>query len=205
MSVFWATVIGAVIGAAGAIAGGFAAAWWQTSRADDVAQKIRRAERREEGLRTLWTEVQKVYGEIETLYLEAEAGNVSGSQYGRATDLLRDLLQLWFISSSRVIPDQPIVDAFDTLVDGGLEHLPEGDVGDDRQLALHSGDMSEAERFVRDLAYVLGLITECINAVANAVKGLLDPPTRRSGFSAATKPWWSLSRSAASRSRDHLP
>lgn len=72
MSVFWATVIGAVIGAAGAIAGGFGAAWWQTSRADDVAQKIRRAERREAALLALNGKLAELRNEV--LHLRAQAG-----------------------------------------------------------------------------------------------------------------------------------
>jgi hypothetical protein len=34
-----------LIGGGLAIVGGFVGAWWQTSRSDNVAQKIRRAER----------------------------------------------------------------------------------------------------------------------------------------------------------------
>jgi hypothetical protein len=69
--------MGAVIGAAGAIAGGFGAAWWQTSRADDVAQKIRRAERREEGLLTLNAMAMTVTTKFAALRDEAESGQSS--------------------------------------------------------------------------------------------------------------------------------
>ncbi|MGO8957619.1 MAG: hypothetical protein ACLQFR_09655 [Streptosporangiaceae bacterium] len=43
-------ILQTLVGASAALAGGFLAAWWQTSRVDQVAQKIRRAERREAGL-----------------------------------------------------------------------------------------------------------------------------------------------------------
>ena len=67
-------VLQTVIGAIAAIAGGFLAAWWQTSRADKIARTIRRAERREEGLLVLNVKVTDVHAAIDRIYQAAEAG-----------------------------------------------------------------------------------------------------------------------------------
>ena len=59
MSVFGATVIGAVIGAVGAIVAGYLPPGGDKP-AKSCAEKIRRAERREEGLLTLLADLRSV-------------------------------------------------------------------------------------------------------------------------------------------------
>ena len=115
MSVFWGTVIGAVIGAAGAIAGGFGAAWWQTSRADDVAQKIRRAERREAALLALSGKLAELRNEV--LHLRPQARlHPEASQGERALELLQVFQDFWSQGQvSGVIPDMAIRDEYARL------------------------------------------------------------------------------------------
>jgi len=111
MSIVWATVIGAVIGAAGAIAGGFWSAWWQTSRADDVAQKIRRAERREAALLALSGKLAELKNEV--LHLRAQAREHPEASPGeRALKLLLVFDDFWSQGQvSGVIPDTSIIEA----------------------------------------------------------------------------------------------
>lgn len=186
MSVFWATVIGAVIGAAGAIAGGFGAAWWQTSRADDVAEKIRRAERREQGLLALNATLTTVATEFDALYREAERRQ-STKQYAKACDLLAQLAYHWYGTAAGMIPDPLIRKRMSALDLASRESLPTS-LPEKQFAELANGDVDAGRRFIRDLGHVLGLMNELKEEVNRAVTGLLGTPTRRAGSAAATAP-----------------
>lgn len=67
-----------LIGAAAAIVGGVGAALWQTARADDVARRIRKAERREQALIDLNALVTVIYGQLLALYHRAAGGQNAG-------------------------------------------------------------------------------------------------------------------------------
>jgi hypothetical protein len=202
--VFWATVIGAVIGAAGAIAGGFAAAWWQTSQADDVAEKIRQAERRDQGLLTLNVRATVVLDQLESVWQSAQAG-VTTSQWQSAATPLRELRQLWESSSSAMIPDPSIRKTFTALDVAARECLPEGSLGAERQRELSIDDNDAVVRFRRDLGHVVGLMGDFRTAVNHEAEGLLGRPKQRSGFSAATRLWSWLPRIEVSRRRGRRP
>jgi hypothetical protein len=63
--------------------GGFLAAWWQTNRADNIARKIRREERRETALLAMHYKTGEVYDRIAGIYRQAVehgASKVSTSQ-----------------------------------------------------------------------------------------------------------------------------
>jgi hypothetical protein len=170
MSAFWSTVIGA----AAAIIGGFGAAMWQTSRADKVALKIRRAERREAGLLELNVRLASVVTRLTDVRNSAGNGYAS-SQWQFAAMALRELRELWEGSSSGVIPDQSIVNAYNALDVAAREHLPEGSLGAQRQRDLSTGDEDVAERFVADLALVVQRAADLQKAVYGRVQGLLRP------------------------------
>ncbi len=170
MSPIWQTVIGGIA----AIIGGLVAAWWQTSRADTIAQNIRRAERREDGLLALNVKVTAVHTTLDGVYRAAEKGQAT-SQYLYALMVLSELRQLWEGSLSGKIPDQSIVDAYTALDIAEHERLPEGSLGAARQRELSIADKEAGQRFVTDLGHVLGLMEELRKTVQRQVEGLLRP------------------------------
>ena len=85
MSSFWSTIIGA----AAAIIGGFGAALWQTRRADDIARRIRREERREQALFALQGKVQEVYTRLASIRVMAESSPLTGQYFAARRLLLR--------------------------------------------------------------------------------------------------------------------
>src|SRR5260370_28838992 len=182
MSAIWQTISGA----AAAIAGRLLAGWWQTSRADKVALKIRRAERREEGLLTLNVKATAVLAQMDALYRQVERGQTT-FQYEAAQALLSELRQLWEGSSSGMIPDRPIVDAYTELDVAARSELPAGSLGEQREKELSTGDEAAGQRFIRDLGHVLGLMEDFQRAVNYEVEGLLDHRWWPWRLSAATK------------------
>jgi hypothetical protein len=157
MSVFWATVIGAGIGAAGAILGGFAAAWWQTSRADDVAQKIRAAERREEALIALRVKVTALKVGVQSLLSAAEEDpEHSQSQYEQAVSLVRNFKKFWEERCAGRIPDQRVWYPYTFLY---ITVLREGPAEFDLR------PESPPTGSVQDLEQVLNLVTKLDTAV----------------------------------------
>jgi hypothetical protein len=152
-------VLQTVIGAVAALAGGFLAAWWQTSRADTIARTIRRAERREQGLLELNQQVAEVHAAVDGVYRAAEHGQ-STSQYQHARQELNRLHVFWDGRSVGVIPDQTVIGAYRTLIAAEQEALPSGQLGAARQRELSEGDKDVGRRFVRDLGQVLGQLEE---------------------------------------------
>lgn len=155
MSAIWQTIIGGLL----ATLGGLLAVWWQARRADDVARRIRAEERREAGLLALNVEVTAMHESFDALYRAAEKGQAT-SQYLNAITTLARLRQLWEGSSSGVIADKAIVDAYTALDVAAREELPVGGAGAQRQRELSTGDADVGLRFVRDLGHVLGLLGE---------------------------------------------
>ena len=92
-----------LIGGSLAIIGGLLAAWWQTSRSDNVAQKIRRAERYESALIELNARVAETVGQVGKVFGDAMSAssrgpsheNTDASEYAQARDPLNKLLNHW--------------------------------------------------------------------------------------------------------------
>src|SRR5260221_10707628 len=113
------TLIGGVL----AIVGGFLAAWWQVTRSDNVAQAIRRAERRESALIRLNAEVAAAVRDIMRLYSDARKLVLRSirnrphelADYEPAHRVVRELCSHWYDEASAVISDEVLVSAFDTF------------------------------------------------------------------------------------------
>jgi hypothetical protein len=109
-----------LIGGGRAIVGGLFAAWWQTARADNMAQRIRRAERYESALVELnartaeaLSQVIKVWQDGRELVLHGRGHEgIDASYYDLAAQPLDDLLDHWHSSASLIMSDSAIVDGF---------------------------------------------------------------------------------------------
>ena len=168
MSPIWQTVIGA----AAAIVGGMLAAWWQTSRADAIARRVRQEERREQGLFTLRAMLADIRSRVNYLYRQAEATPLTG-QYQAASAALAELGTAWRANLSGVIPDGSIVKAYAALNGAAHDLFPGGP--DAMMQYLNEDFAAKAQHFVRDLGHVLGLIDELVKATDTVVSGLAYP------------------------------
>jgi hypothetical protein len=166
MSSFWSTIIGA----AAAIIGGLGAVVWQTRRADDIAQRIRRQERREQALFALSAKVQEVYSRLASIRPMAGTSPLT-AQYFAASQALRELLQLWQTTWAAVIGDRPIRDACLVLTTRTADLLPGGDQA---MLYPESEPAAKAAHFARDLQELLGLTDALGNEVIRATAPLLS-------------------------------
>jgi len=108
-------------------------------------------------LLTLNVEVTAMYARFDALFQAVEQGQAT-SQYLNAITALANLRQLWEGSSSGVIADKAIVEAYTALDVAAHERLPDGSAGARRQRELSTGDKEVGQRFVRDLGHVLGLL-----------------------------------------------
>jgi hypothetical protein len=167
MAGIWQTLLGGTL----AIAGGFLAAWWQTRRADDVARRIRRAERREDGLLAFRTVVRMTVHVVDEAYRAAK-GNAEQSMktwpdIHKAMVGLRDA---WETNASGKIPDVAISDKFyeadslaDTLVPWSYPPPPRKDA-----------DLADTNaRFVEQLGALLAKLKEIRTEVDRRVDDLL--------------------------------
>jgi hypothetical protein len=171
LSPFEQTIIGASIGAAAAIIGGWLGAWWQTNRAAKIARNIRREERREQGLLELNAKATEVRDRIGAIYREAERGQTP-AQFTQSRQLFDELTQAWDGSWSRMVYDQPVIKSFTSLAVALREDLP----GDDTVAYVQnlSANVNGAgQRFVRGLGHVLGLLDELRKVVEAQLAGLL--------------------------------
>lgn len=116
-SVLWSVVAAiwqTLLGGALTIAGGFLAVWWQTRRADEVASRIRRAERREDALLRFRTAVMGTVGAVDAAYKSVHRNPGGSTQVWpdvyKAMAKLRDA---WLVNASAKIPDQAISVKFD--------------------------------------------------------------------------------------------
>jgi hypothetical protein len=173
-SAFMQTLIGAVA----AIVGGLGAALWQTARADDVARRIRKAERREQALIDLNALVTLSYGQLLTLYRRAEGGQ-NAAQYIEARQSLDTFAANWDSRWSGIISDPSVVTAYAFFNAAVQEALPStGTLQRVRELS--AGDRADGQRFLRDLGHVVGTLDDVMKAVQEQVE-LLDrkAPQRR--------------------------
>jgi hypothetical protein len=167
MSSFVPTIVGAVA----AISGGLVGAVWQTRRSDDVARRIRRAERREHGLLQLASVVAVVETQLTVLQREAERG-LAPAQYERAVQSLHELRTHWDTVSSGVIPDGAIVSSYAKLRAVADRAFP-ADARLSRLSGLESAAPEVVEPFVRDLEHVLVLLANFREIIRQQVKGLM--------------------------------
>jgi hypothetical protein len=166
-----------LIGALAAIVGGLGAAFWQTARADDVARRIRRAERHEKALIDLNALVTDIYGQLLALYRQAEHGQ-SAAQHNQARQALDTLAQHWDSRSSGIISDPQIVAAYAYFNVAVQEGLPATGTLQ-RVQELSAGDEAAGRRFLRDLGRVVGTLDELGKAVREQVELLDSEPSRR--------------------------
>ena len=173
------TVIGGVL----AIIGGLVAAWWQVSRSDSVAQKIRRAERYETALIELNARGAETVSYVLKVWSEARSARLRGliqentdaSAYGRVRDPLNKLLDHWHSVSSLVISDTAIVEAFAQLHRESAEHVwYEGSVAYSRQPPV-DGEVDTAQ-LLQDLEVVFLAVSEAGKAVSLQVAALQGAP-----------------------------
>jgi hypothetical protein len=177
LSPLWQTAIGA----AAAIVGGLVAAIWQTSRADKLAQSIRRAERREQGLLDLIAVVAPTYSQILELYGRVENGQ-NAAQYNEARQFANRVTLHWESAAQGVIPDRAIVIAYRYLNAAIQEGLPGGEGTLDRIRALSSGEQQAGQDFKRDLGLVVGRLQEFMRAIQEQVAGLQGRDSSRRRF-----------------------
>lgn len=166
-----------LIGALAAIVGGLGAALWQTARADDVARRIRRAERHEHALIDLNALVTDIHGQLLALYRQAEHGQ-SVAQHNQARQALDTLAQHWNSHSSGVISDPPIVTAYAYFNVSVQEGLPATGTLQ-RVQELSAGGEAAGRRFLRDLGRVVGTLDELRKVVREQVELLDSEPSQR--------------------------
>lgn len=172
-----------LIGGGLAIIGGLVAAWWQTSRSDNVAQKIRRAERHESALIELNARVAETVGQVGKVWGDARSASLRGlshestdaSEYARARDPLDELLNFWHSVSSLLISDTTIVEAFVRLHQESATHIWHEDN------MAYSGQPPidgkvDTTQFVRDLETVYSAVSEAGKEVRQRVAALHDAP-----------------------------
>jgi hypothetical protein len=163
MSSFWSTIIGA----AAAIAGGLGAAMWQSRRADDIARRVRRQERREQALLALYNKIQAIRDQ---LLSTAPKEGISRARYNAVAQAVGELIQLWDQDWSAAIPDSPIRVAFEPFSDRRIELLKAASQA--KQYPESEPDAS-AETFLGHTRELLGLVNALADEVEAAVRVIL--------------------------------
>jgi hypothetical protein len=172
-----------LIGGALAIVGGLVAAWWQVSRSDNVAQKIRRAERYESALMELNARVAEVVSQVGKVWGDARSARLRGidhedtdaSKYGRVRDPLNKLLDHWRTTSSLVISDTAIVEAFARLHQESAEHVwHESSVAYSKRPPV--GGRIDTSQLLQDLEAVFVAVSDAEKKVRLRVAVLHDAP-----------------------------
>jgi hypothetical protein len=172
-----------LIGGALAIIGGLVAAWWQVSRSDSVAEKIRQAERYEGALIELnaraaetVSQVYKVWDDSRSTRLRnPRQEKTDASEYDRVREPLDKLLDHWQAVASLVISDTTIVEAFARLHRESAEHVwREGSV------AYHSNPpingWADTTQLLQDLEAVSVAVSDAGKEVRLRVAALHDAP-----------------------------
>jgi hypothetical protein len=167
MSSFWSTIIGA----AAAIVGGLGAALWQTRRADNIARRIRREERREQALLALNSKAQDVYIRVAEIVPKAEAlaRPLTTQDFLAANQALHELARLYAAEWALVIRDPPIEASVWALSVRADELLGI----DAAKQYLKAEPTARAEDFVKDLQELLGLIRTLRDEAIKATMALL--------------------------------
>lgn len=172
-----------LIGGGLAIVGGLVAAWWQISRSDNVAQKIRRAERYESALMELNARVAETAGRVGKVWGDARSARLRGlsredtdaSEYGRVRDPLEELLNYWHSASSLLISDAEIVEAFVRLYQESATHIwHEDNMAYSRQQPMDG--KADTTQFLQDLEAVYVAVSEAGKEVRMRVNALNDAP-----------------------------
>lgn len=180
-----------LIGGALAIIGGLVAAWWQVSRSDSVAKKIRQAERYEGALielnaRTAETvsQVCKVWNDSRSARLRnPRQEKTAASEYDRMRDPLEKLLGHWQAVASLAISDSTIVEAFARLYRESAEHVwREGSVAYRSNPPI--GGWADTTQLLQDLEAVSVAVSDTGKEVRLRVAALHEAP--RSPFRAIT-------------------
>ena len=164
-----------LVGGGLAIVGGLLAAWWQTSRADDIARRIRLAERREAALLALQATVMDVYDRVADIHRTAVESGQTTFQYVAALAALRELSQLWLGVSSGAISDPNIVASYNALDAAARERLPSGKQALDY---MASNVQQAGVTFTGDLEYVLGFLRQFKDEVRAEVSLIISPRRR---------------------------
>ena len=172
-----------LIGGSLAIIGGLLAAWWQTSRSDNVAQKIRRAERYESALIELNARVAETVGQVGKVFGDAMSAssrgpsheNTDASEYAQARDPLNELLNHWHSVSSLFISDTTIVEAFVRLHQESATHMWQEDNMAYSEQPPIDGKV-DTTQFVQDLEAVYFAVSEASKEVRLRVAALHDAP-----------------------------
>src|ERR1700722_11705891 len=147
-----------LIGGGLAVGGGLLGAWWQTSRSDNIAQKIRRAERYEGALFELSARVASATAQVGSVWQDARSARLRGlshetteaSEYNRARQPLDELLSYWHSVSSLLISDGEIVDAFVGVHQESASHIwHEGYMAYSRMPPMR--DKVDTTQFLQDL------------------------------------------------------
>jgi hypothetical protein len=177
LSQLWQTAIGA----GAAIGGGLIAAVWQTSRADKVAQSIRRAERRERGLLELNAKIADALAQLDSLYKQVAASGQGAWQYQQAVTLLSNLTHYWDSEAAGVIPDYAVSSAYDFMQAAIRGGLPAGARYADYLGQLQGGSEEVNTRFSEDLRLILERVRRFKSVVQDQVRDLQgrEPWTRR--------------------------
>lgn len=172
-----------LIGGALAIIGGFVAAWWQVSRSDSVAKKIRRAEWYEGALIELnaraaeaVSQVCKVWSDTRSTRLHRPSQkNTGASEYDRVREPLDKLLDHWQAVSSLVISDTTIVEAFARLHQESAEHVwHKGSVAYDDKPPIDG--WADTTQLLQDLEAVSVAVSDAGKEVRLRVVALHDAP-----------------------------
>jgi len=172
-----------LIGGGLAIVGGLVAAWWQISRSDNVAQKIRRAERYEGALIELSARVAETVGQVGKVWCDARSARLRGlshedtdaSEYGRARDPLNVVLNHWHSVSSLLISDTRLVEAFVRLYQESATHIwHEDNMAYSRQPPTDG--KVDTTQFLQDLEAVYVAVSDAGKEVRLRVTALHDPP-----------------------------
>jgi hypothetical protein len=168
-------ILQTIIGAAAAIVGGFVGAWWQTRRADDVARRIRREERKEQALLALFSKASDVLEHLTSIARMATTTPLT-SQYDAARQPLGELRQLWDTDLVAVIPDHDIRGAMWEVYYRSRELLPRGAEAAEA-IARYAEDSpaAKAAHFSKDLAELTSMMQKLKSRVLEATR-LSDAP-----------------------------
>jgi hypothetical protein len=168
VSQIWLVVLGGALTAVG----GFGAAWYTNRRTDDIAQAIRRAQRREDALLALHAKTGEVYDAVLGILKAAKERGQSTGQYVAVLGKLRELSELWLWESMVAIPDASIGHAYLAL-DKTVRALLPDDQGALKYMEVEIG--AQGSVFVANLETVLGLLKDFKAAVEVQTVALLYP------------------------------
>jgi hypothetical protein len=164
-------LVGALVGGAFTLVGGFLGAWWQTARSDSIAQAIRRAQRREDALIQLHAKSGAFAATLTNILKAAKERGATSAQYGAVNSNLVEFSELWLWESMTAVPDSSIGHAYQKLDETARGLLPGDDAG--RKFQANIGAQSTV--FISNLQTVVGLLADFRRAVLEEIVGLMYP------------------------------